>query len=331
MRMWYARRTMRIQGSAIRSFGMHACVCLWLGCHPQPTPPTSTTPAEDFTLAQAEAVVEQEHAESGWPSQSPTPVASVAEVLVILRHDETVRFAASRDYLAKLEGVDALILRATLETVWAEGFLTVAAIERERATRVQARIDALKGQPASPERDKDLKQAESEIEHERLLNRAINVLATPHYDAGMNFAREVERRNPERPESYVILANLFRIREDWVEFDRNIRKAESNSPDRLGIAYARAMERAVRQGDRPGARQALTALLGEHPDFTRARAQLVLLEDDIEPRYNRLQELRAANAQHTLIAIEGRAIVSEYETARALREAQGATAAAPQP
>jgi hypothetical protein len=61
--------------------------------------------------------------------------------------------------------------------------------------------------------------------------------------------------------------------------------------------------------------------LAEHPDFARARAQLVLLQDDVEQRYQQLQQLKAVNPKHALIVLQGREIEQEYQTSRALRSA----------
>jgi hypothetical protein len=85
------------------------------------------------------------------------------------------------------------------------------------------------------------------------------------------------------------------------------------------VLYARAMERAARLGDRAGARQELEALLAEHSDLARARAQLVVLEDDVEARYAQLQKLAEVNPEHALVALEGKALEREVQTARALR------------
>ena len=61
----------------------------------------------------------------------------------------------------------------------------------------------------------------------------------------------------------------------------------------------------------PARAQQLEALLAEHPDLARARAQLVVLEDEVESRYAQLQKLSAVNAGHLLVALEGPAIERE--------------------
>lgn len=288
-------------------------------------------PTQDMTQEEAQSIFEAERGRAGMPEPGEREPQSVAEVLEIMRRDDSVRFPQGRDFLAKLpEGVDVLIARATLETLWAEGLLTVEASAHERFKRQQAQLEAIKAeQRAKPEDEalkKRLSDAEAELTREERLGKAVRVLAKPHHNVGESLAQEVKRRNPERPESYAILANLYRLHRDWNEFESNMQKAQSRSTERVGVLYARAMERAARLGDRPGARQELATLLTEHPDFTRAQAQLVLLEDDVEPRYEQLQKLKALNPRHALILLEGPAIESEYETTKALRAAQAPAA-----
>lgn len=63
----------------------------------------------------------------------------MSEVLQILTRDESERFPQAQQYLSRLEGVDALSLRATLEMLWADGQLTLAVLAREQANRRRQR------------------------------------------------------------------------------------------------------------------------------------------------------------------------------------------------
>jgi hypothetical protein len=304
-------------------------VCLSFGCQPS-AGKGPKAPTRILTLEEAQHIVQEERRTLGAPeSTAPAPV-SVGEVVDILKRDQTDRFAKARDYLTALDGVDALSVRASLEMLWAEGQVTVAQLARDRAKQKDAEAtaleDTLKLQPNDAALKGRIEAARKDAERERRLRDALETLAQPHYEAGATLGREVVRRNPERADGYNVLANLDRIKGNWVEYERNMQRAQGADADRAGVRYARAMERAARLGDRAGARQELEALLAEHPDLARARAQLVVLEDDVEARYAQLQKLAAVNPEHALVALEGKALEREVETARALRSPQ-----APQP
>jgi hypothetical protein len=308
-----------------------ALLSLWalFGCHGGKP---SNTPTEALTLEQAQAIVDAVRAEHGAPPPAPGPT-SLAEVMTVIRRDESERFSQTRDYLTTLPGVDALILKATVELLWTDGQMTVADLARELTQRREAEVaaleESLKAQPNDAGLKARLDKAAQQAEHERKLEHALNRLAEPHYDAAMTLAREIERRNPERPESYSLLVNLFRLRREWAEFEHNAGMAEAREPGRVDILYARAMERAERLGDRAGARAQLEALLQAHPDFARARAQLLLLQDDVEARHQQLEALKALNPRHALVVLAGNAIEREYNTAMELRAARAPASSAP--
>jgi hypothetical protein len=296
--------------------------CLAFGCHSRGD---SETPAQDLPVEEAQDIVAKERARAGLTPTSAAPPQSLADVLSIMRRDESDRFEQASTYLAPLEGVDVLIVRANLEALWAEGQLTVAGAAGERAERKKAELTALKEEQRAKPDDKALTkrvtETEAEVTREERLSRALRVLSKAHYYTGESLAQEVQRRNPERPEGYAVLANLLRLHRDWNAFESNMQKAQARSEERVGMLYARAMERAARLGDRPAARAELEAILAEHPDFARARAQLVLLQDDVAQRYQQLQQLKALNPRHALVVLQGRAIETEYQTSRAVQSA----------
>jgi hypothetical protein len=294
----------------------------------------SETPTEALTMEQAQAIVDAEAKSHGVQAQAQAPApTSLAEVMTILRHDESARFTKTRDYLSGLPGVDALILRATLEMLWADGQLTVAALAQEHAIRSDAEASALKESLRAQPNDAALKaradKATQTVERERRLERALHRLADPHYEAALSLAHEVERQNPERAEGYSVLANLLRLRREWNDFEIYVRRADEREPGRADILYARALEQAERLSDRAGGRAKLEALLTQHADLARARAQLLLLQDDAEARYQQLEALKRLNPQHALVLLEGHQIEAEYRTAMELRAARAPQSATP--
>jgi hypothetical protein len=304
-----------------------------LGCSPQTAGKGPVAPTHEMGVAEAQAIVEKERAQAGLPTAESAAPASVAEALTIMELDQSERFAKTRDYLAALPGVDALVVRAALELLWAEGQVTVAQLAREQAKQKDAeaamRAETLKLQPNDTALQASFEAEKRAAARERQLRDALETLAEPHYQAGMTLALEVVRRNPERADGHAVLANLYRLKHEWVEFETHMQKAQASEAERVGVLYARALERDARLGDRPGARKELEALLVEHPRLARAQAQLVILQDDIAGRHAELQKLRVINPQHALVQLEGKAIEAEYQTSQALHGGEVTAPSAP--
>jgi hypothetical protein len=297
-----------------------------LGCHPPAEGIKGTQDiAEVASVDEAQAIVDDARKQHGMTGAGVAP-QSLAEVKEVLRRDQSERFIATRDYLASLDGLEALALRATLESLWAEGQLLVADLAREHARRrdgdVATTQQILKLQPGDSRLQARIEEARRQAARERRLAQALTKLSEPHYESALSLAREVVRRDRTRADGYGTLANLYRLHGEWSEFERNLLKAEAQGDDRVVIRYARAMERVERIGDRDGAKQALEALLAEHADIARARARLVLLEDDVHQRHEQLKKLERINPNHALIALEGAAIEREYQAENAARGAQ---------
>lgn len=290
-----------------------------LGCRPAVTGIKGT---EDIagvdTIAEAQAIVDDAQKAYARPNAKVAP-RSLAECVEVLRRDESERFAVTRDYLSTLDGIEALALRARLEALWTEGQLVVADLARERARRLDRDVrtmeQTLKLHPDDERVHGRIDEARRQAEHERRLAEALSKLAEPHFEAALGVTREVIRRDRARADGYGTLANLYRLRGDWGEFDRNLTKAESLGEDGMSVRYARAMALVERKGDREGAKRALAELLAEHPDVARIQARLVLLEENLQQRYEQLQKLERINPHHALIALEGAAIRREYQAA----------------
>jgi hypothetical protein len=302
-------------------------LCLMVGCgSSQEHSETAEAPA--LSVEEAQRIVDEERAKRQM-SQVPRPPQSPTEVIDILQHDESDRFASTRDYLMTMDTIDALITRAQLELLWTEGNLTVAALAKERAHQKKSESDLLTEQlkltPNDAALTARLEAAGQDVQREHRLWDALQTLAKVHSDLAEGLAREVVRRDPERADGYGLLANVYRLHEDWPEYQRNLELAEARSAERFGVSYARATERVERLGDRDGARAALVALRTEHPEMARIQAQLVLLQDDVKGRYTELEKLKAINPRHALVVLEGAGIEREYQLANELHP----TAAAP--
>jgi tetratricopeptide (TPR) repeat protein len=301
-------------------------LCIAVGCHSSSAGKGPEDASKPLSPQEAQAIVAEERTRLGFGQVEATAPTSLAEVLDILRKDESERFEKTRDYLIGAPGADALATRATLEMLWGEGLITMADLARDRAKQKDAEArsfeETLKLKPEDAGTKQRVESAKRQAERERRLRDALETLSRPHLETGGTLAREVIRLDPENPTGYAALANVYRLQGDWAEFETNMQKAEPKIPDRATVLYARAMEKEARLVSIQAARDDLEALMKAYPDLARAQAQLVRLETDAEARYAQLQKLKAINPRHLLIALEGSAIESEYKTAIELRGAQ---------
>jgi hypothetical protein len=123
--------------------------------------------------------------------------------------------------------------------------------------------------------------------------------------------------------AYLANANYYRLRGQWLEFDRMMRYAEDtetgNNPP--AKTYLRAMEALQRYVDPGKAKELLEETLARRPDFVRAQANLVLVDRNVEATYAQLQKLRETSPQHIVVRLAGPMIEEEYVTAQQLKNA----------
>lgn len=157
----------------------------------------------------------------------------------------------------------------------------------------------------------------------RRVVRSLRLLFEGPLTVGADFAEQAIRHDSGSQLAYLARANAFRLTGDWLAFDRRMRYAdevEANPPIR---AYLRAMEAWERYASPTKCRELLRETLAISPDFVRARADLVLVNEDVEQRYAELQKLNAKSPHHIVVRLAGRMIEGEYQTVKELEGANG--------
>lgn len=281
-------------------------------------------PEEQMDKEEAEEVLAELRQKYGVkaPGTGAAP-GSIAEVLEIIAADDVPRFRAASDFASTQGGVEALSVRALLELSWADLFGLVGAVMEEMIERETGELRLLVQQGDLTNAQEARKQ---ELEESRsLLKRAvvaISVLAKPHTEAGGQLALEAIRENQAKPEGYLASAYYYRMRRDWVAYDKAMDDFGKLKDREFVVAdYIRAMESLERRGSESRARDAMEAVVSGAPEFVRAQACLVFLQEDLEDTHAELEKLRAIAPEHPLVSLTGGVIDSNYATTREVREA----------
>jgi hypothetical protein len=85
--------------------------------------------------------------------------------------------------------------------------------------------------------------------------------------------------------------------------------------------YLRAMEAFERYVDPVRCEQLLKETLAKRPDFVRAQANLVLVDQGVEAKYAELQALKELSPTHLVVRLAGPAIDQEFKTSQELKSA----------
>lgn len=264
----------------------------------------------------------------------PTRIAevrSMAQVLEIVRGDRLAEYEAARRFMVGKHGAEALTLRAYLELSLAGAMLTTAAILEEARTQAMTELRQLTGPSDYRERSSEQSKADAartaslrtRTEDLRKVVRALRMLSDEPLSIGADFARQAIRHDSRSQLAYLARAHAFLLSGDWLDFDRMMRyadDAQGNPPIRT---YLRAMEAWERYANRTQCRELLRQTLAQRPDFVRAQANLVLVNENVEQRYAELQRLKAISPHHIVVRLAGSMIESEYQTVKELEEGFG--------
>ncbi|MEM7434697.1 MAG: hypothetical protein AAF436_06055 [Myxococcota bacterium] len=286
---------------------------------------------ETMRPAEAAQIVQEFQAKYGIPpvAAPDVEITSMAQVLEIIRGDRLNDFEEAREFTAGKQGSEALTIRSYLETSFAGALLLAAAIlEEERRQDMTELRQASQSRPLEGDADRaeDQERAarlKEKTEDLRKVVRALKVLSEEPLEAGSDLAEQAIRQDPKSQLAYLANANYYRLRETWLEFDRMMRYADDtetgqNPPVKT---YLRAMEAMKRYVDQAAAKKLLEETLARRPDFVRAQANLVLVDRNIEDKYQQLQKLKAVSPNHIVVRLAGPIIEEEYVTAQQLRGA----------
>ena len=256
-----------------------------------------------------------------------TPVTSMAQVLEIIRGDRLPEFEEARRFAASRQGPEALTLRAYLDLTYAGALMTAAWIleEERRQDLTELRqlttarpLEAADGSKEDQARAAGLHAKTADF---RKVVRALRVLSEAPLRSGSDLAEQAIRQDPTAQLAYYANANYFRLRGHWLEFDRMMRYGQDGEADPPIRTYLRAMEAFERYVDPARCEQLLKETLAKRPDFVRAQANLVLVDQGVEAKHAELQALKQLSPTHLVVRLAGPIIEQEFQTSVELKSA----------
>ena len=153
----------------------------------------------------------------------------------------------------------------------------------------------------------------------RKVVRALRILSEGPLQSGSELAKQALRQDPKAQLAYLASANYSRLRGQWLEYDRMMRYADEGAEDPPVRTYLRAMEAFERYVDPARCEKLLKETRAKRPDFVRAQANLVLVDEGIEAVHEELQRLKAMSPQHLVVRLAGPMIEAEYKTSQELK------------
>ena len=285
---------------------------------------------ETMRPPEAAQVVREFQDAYGLPPVAPpgTPVTSMAQVLEIIRGDRLPEYEKARRFAAGRQGAEALTLRAYLDLSYAGALMTAAWIleeeRRQDLTELRLLQEARPFADESTTKEEQARAAELRTKTADLRKavRALRVLSEGPLRSGADLAEQAIRQDPKAQLAYFANANYFRLRGHWLEFDRMMRYGEDGEADPPIRTYLRAMEAFERYVDPARCEKLLKETLAQRPDFVRAQANLVLIDEGTEAKHDELQRLKAMSPNHLVVRLAGPMIEAEYKTLRELDAAQ---------
>lgn len=284
---------------------------------------------ETMRPPEAAQVVQEFQKAYGVPPIPPpdTPVTSMAQVLEIIRGDRLPEYEAARRFAAGRQGAEALTLRGYLELSYAGALMTAAWIldheRRQDLTELRqlSTIRPLEGGQAGGDDQAHAAKLQAKTADLRKVVRALRVLSEEPLVSGADLIKQAISQDPKSQLAYLANANYFRLRGNWLEYDRMMRYADEGSEDPPVRTYLRAMEAFERYVDPARCEMLLKQTVAERPDFVRAQANLVLVNESIEQKYAELQTLKQRSPNHLVVRLAGPMIEEEYKTSQELKGA----------
>jgi len=284
-----------------------------------------------FTVDEARRVVAAFEARQT-AVQTNDPLAqgkTLDDALEILKRDEVALFPKGVELAEKDGTVKGKVLQAQIELAWGEGQHIVSDLLARATLNLRDEMQALlrkqSAKPLDAEEQASLQSLEKTLNDVTGLSSALTTLGDEHIAKGIAVAEAAIAQAPDDYAGYRVAADFYRLREDWAKFDETIAKLEKLNPDSNGLVFARAMDALSRQGERAKGIELLNKALTTDPKFTRARAQLVLAQTEVEAAWKEFEALKASTPNHQIVTWLGPTLEAEHKSLEArARRARGA-------
>jgi len=241
---------------------------------------------------------------------------SLDDVLAILQTDQIDLFRNGTTFARAEKGAKARALEAQLYIAWGEAERIAAQMLDVLDTDLRDEIRQLEELEATGKLDdaekKRLERTTVLVNDSEPLIAAFSRLAPVHLAEGKKLADGLVAKKPEGYEGYRVLADYYRLRGDWQNFDAMVSEVEKLNPNSNGLAFLKGIALAEKKRDFAGAANEMRAALAKDPKFTRAQVQLVLFTDGFTNKYAEFKKLEKLSPQHQLVLLVGPVMEEEF-------------------
>ncbi|CAN5279733.1 hypothetical protein BH09MYX1_BH09MYX1_45320 [soil metagenome] len=311
----------------LRLLGL-ACVLAIAACAKTPPPPSAPcfVVATDSDLRSKDAAKTLDEitkrvrlAPEDEALRTPT---SLAYVKKILRRDSVYLFSGAATFARAGNTVEGRFLEAYLELFLGESQLVASQVLGTQAAwlggdlRIARASVASGGAEPATERERMLVQLIRVVEEGNKVADALGVVAPAHIARGAEVVRTLTTEAPTDLRTFVLSAELRRLRGEWTEFDDAMKIAESRDRATPALCYLRAMEQ-LERFHRPdlGATQ-MRACLVRFPKLVRMQVALVLMAHGPAEGLRELDALKQMNQDHYLVSLVEPTLAADRELVR---------------
>ena len=215
--------------------------------------------------------------------------------------------SAGRDRLGRVTGGSLAVFRPCFEQL------------RPRLVALELKYEA---EALTARESRELVDLRKTFDEYGSLVESLVLTANDHYLRGADVARKIIRDYPEAYQGYRVLADFYRITQDWTKFDEMVAKIEARNPESVGLLFLRGVEARDRKGDPNQAKSYLEQALWRDQLFVRARVHLLLTQDTDEGVDRQYELLRRASPYHQIV-LWGPSLMAKAYVAKRAQEAAG--------
>ena len=244
---------------------------------------------------------------------------SIADVRKILKRDAVYLFAGAAKYARSVDSLDGRVAEAQLELLLGESQLIASQVLSTQESwlggdlRMARAALAGEGREPSTDRGRMLRQLIRAVEEGNKVSDALGVVAPLHLTRGAEVVQKVRAEAPTDLRTYLLTAELHRLRGEWPEFDVAMRSAEATEKGSQALCYLRGMEQLERYRKPDEGTRLLRTCIETYPKFVRAQAGIVLMATTPGAGLQELEKLKAMNEDHYLVMLLEPTLAADQE------------------
>lgn len=249
---------------------------------------------------------------------------SASDALSILRSDNIGLFPRGVELAKRQGGMEGATLEAQVEIAWGESQVVLSKFLGRVLEQLRPRLVALEvkyeAEALTARESRELIDLRKTFDEYGSLVESLVITANDHYLRGADVARRIIRDYPEAYQGYRVLADYYRITQDWTKFDEMVAKIEARNPDSVGLLFLRGVEARDRKGDDNQAKSYLEQALWRDQLFVRARVHLLLTQSSDEGVDRQYELLRRASPYHQIV-LWGPSLMAKVYVAKRAQQA----------